>query len=241
LFNVVQQPAPEANPQPVLKGLCADGPVVLPSLLLCDFGDLRTEVARLERAGVRALHLDVMDGQFVPNLSYGFPIVEAVRRLTDLPLDCHLMIVEPERYARQFVEAGANNVTIHIEAADDPRPVLKQIRAAGASAGLALNPDTPLSRIEPFLDDCDVVLVMSVMPGFGGQSFERVALDKLRSLRRLNGGRLTLEVDGGVNDKTIGDCGAAGADLLVVGSAIFHQTDYTASVARLTGLARSQA
>jgi ribulose-phosphate 3-epimerase len=151
------------------------------------------------------------------------------------------MIVEPGRYARQFVEAGANNVTIHIEAVDDPRPVFEQIHAAGATAGLALNPDTPISRIEPFLDDCDVVLVMSVMPGFGGQSFQRVALDKLRALRRVDGGRLTLGVDGGVNDKTISDCGAAGADLLVVGSAIFHQTDYTASVARLTNLAQSHA
>jgi ribulose-phosphate 3-epimerase len=241
LFAVVDQPACEAPPRAALAGIRAGGAAVLPSLLLCDFGNLEREIARLEQAGVRALHLDVMDGQFVPNLTYGFPIVQAVRRLTKLPVDCHLMIVEPGRYVEQFVEAGANNVTIHIEAADDPSPVLRRIRSLGASAGLAINPATPVNRITRYLDDCDVVLVMSVMPGFGGQKFEPVALDKLRELRGLAGSRLLLGVDGGVNERTIADCGAAGADLMVVGSALFHADDYAERVARLERLAHQAA
>jgi ribulose-phosphate 3-epimerase len=210
---------------------------VLPSLLLCDFADLGREVKRLEAAGVPALHLDVMDGHFVPNLSYGFPIVEAVRRSTTLPLDVHLMIAQPHRYIERFVAAGADIVTIHAEAVDDPRTSLEQIRSLGAAAGVAINPDTPVSAIRDCLDQCDLVLVMSVMPGFGGQAFETVALGKLRQLRGLVRSQVLLEVDGGVNESTIGKCADAGAQLFVVGSAIFHQSDYSASVARLTDLA----
>jgi ribulose-phosphate 3-epimerase len=241
LSTVVDQPACEIPQRSALAGVRASGAAVLPSLLLCDFGNLEREIARLVQAGVRALHLDVMDGRFVPNLTYGFPIVEAVRRLTDLPVDCHLMIVEPEQYVEQFVTAGADHVTIHIEAAGDPRTALRQIRRAGATAGLAINPATPVNRIVPFLDDCDLVLVMSVMPGFGGQSFEPVALEKLRQLRSIVGTRHLLEVDGGVNERTIGDCGAAGADLMVVGSAVFHADDYAASIGRLERLAAQAA
>jgi ribulose-phosphate 3-epimerase len=157
---------------------------VLPSLLLCDFGHLADEIARLETAGVRGFHLDVMDGHFVPNFTYGLPIVEAARRATELPLDVHLMIDNPGEYLEQFRAAGSDQITIHVEAVADPRPLLDEIRALGASAGLALNPPTPLQNIEPALPHCDTVLVMSVMPGFGGQKFAPIALEKLAALHK---------------------------------------------------------
>ena len=163
----------------------AAGPVVLPSLLASDFGRLAEEIERVEEAGVPALHLDIMDGHFVPNLSFGLPVVEAVRRLTDLPLDVHLMIEQPEAWIERYRAAGADGLTIHVEAVTDPRPVLDKIRKLGAWAGLTLNPPTPLSAIEPSLSHCDLVLVMSVMPGFGGQRFDETALPKLRALRAL--------------------------------------------------------
>jgi len=206
---------------------------------LCDFGNLQQEVRRLENAGVRGLHLDVMDGHFVPNLTYGLPIVEALRRVTDLPLDVHLMIANPGQYLRQFVEAGADVLTIHAEAVADPRPVLQEIRELGVGAGLAINPPTSCEAIQSALSLCDLVLVMSVMPGFGGQTFDDVALGKLRVLRSQLEDHVLLEVDGGVNAQTIAACSKAGAQLLVVGSAIFRQPDYAASVAKLTQLAGS--
>ena len=212
-------------------------PVVLPSLLLCDFGNLEREVRQLEEAGVRGLHLDVMDGQFVPNLTYGMPIVEACRRLTDLPLDVHLMIKQPQHYIAQFRDAGADIITIHAEAVDSPNEVLSQIRDLDCGAGLAINPDTPVESIESCLPLCDLVLVMSVKAGFGGQSFQPVALDKLRTLKQLVNEKTLLEVDGGVNGKTIRDCRAAGAQLFVVGSAIFREPSYRDAVQSLTNLA----
>lgn len=212
-------------------------PAVLPSLLLCDFGNLEREIRRLEEAGVRALHLDVMDGRFVPNLTYGMPIVEACRRLTDLPLDVHLMIEQPQQYLKQFHDAGADIITVHAEAVDSPGEVLSQIRALDCGAGLAINPETPVESIESSLPLCDVVLVMSVQAGFGGQSFQEVALEKLRQLKQLVSEATLLEVDGGVNGKTIRDCQAAGAQLLVVGSAIFRETNYRDAVRTLTDLA----
>ncbi|MCA9215765.1 MAG: ribulose-phosphate 3-epimerase [Planctomycetales bacterium] len=211
-------------------------PAVLPSLLMCDFGNLERELMRLEGAGVEALHLDVMDGSFVPNLTYGFPIIEALRRLTDLPLDVHLMIDHPERYINHFAHAGADLITIHVEATEQPGEVLNQIRSLGLGSGLALNPDTPLTRIERFLDQCDLVLVMSVNAGFGGQKFNTIALEKLRRLNEIRPAGMMLEVDGGVNSSTIASCAAAGADLFVVGSAIFGQDNYTAAVHGLNEL-----
>ncbi len=212
-------------------------PAVLPSLLLCDFGNLEREVRQLEEAGVRGLHLDVMDGRFVPNLTYGMPIVEACRRLTDLPLDVHLMIEQPQQYIKQFHDAGADIITVHAEAVDSPGEVLSQIRDLDCGAGLAINPDTPVDSIEENLPLCDLVLVMSVQAGFGGQSFQRVALDKLQCLKQLVGEDTLLEVDGGVNGQTIHDCQAAGAQLLVVGSAIFREASYRDAVRKLTDLA----
>ena len=211
-------------------------PLVLPSLLMCDFGNLEREVARLEEAGVQALHLDVMDGDFVPNFTYGMPIVEAFRRLTDLTLDVHLMISQPQRYVDQFFDAGADILTFHVEATEDPRTLLQRIRGLGAGAGVALNPDTPLSRVEDCLELCDLLLVMSVRAGFGGQQFNPVALEKLRRVRELTHGDVLLEVDGGVNRETIPSCAEAGAQLFVVGSAIFRNDQYATVVRELTDL-----
>jgi ribulose-phosphate 3-epimerase len=214
-------------------------PVVLPSLLLCDFGNLEAEVRAVEAAGARALHLDVMDGNFVPNITYGIPIVEAVNRVSDLPLDVHMMVSRPAEFIDEFVDAGADIITIHAEAVDDPRPVLQHIRDRGAAASLAINPPTPLEAIASALPLCDQVLCMSVMPGFGGQEFDPVALEKLRTLRSQFGERLLLEVDGGVNEHTVARCTAAGAHMLVVGAAIFQRNDmsYDESLAELNALA----
>ncbi len=180
-----------------------------------------------------------MDGHFVPNLSFGIPVVEAVRRSTGLPLETHLMISEPARYVKQFRKAGADLITIHIEVAADPRPLLDEIHSLGAVAGLSLNPPTPIDALTDYLDYCDLVLVMSVMPGFGGQEFEVEALEKLRRLRVQGGARLLLSVNGGVNLDTVASCAAAGADLLVTGSALFSQPDYGRFIDEMTETARS--
>jgi ribulose-phosphate 3-epimerase len=208
-------------------------------MLLCDFGNLAGEVQRLADGGAPALHLDVMDGHFVPNLTYGLSLVEAFRQLTDLPLDVHLMISNPEAYVERYVQAGADSLTIHIEAVPQPAPLLERIRSLGAAAGIALNPHTPLETIEPALEHCDLVLVMSVEPGFGGQAFESVALEKLAKLRQRLPREVLLEVDGGVNETTITSCPRAGARLFVTGSAIFKQADYKESIQRLGRLAQS--
>ena len=224
---------------PLLADLHAAVPLIGPSLLACDFGNLDREVRRLEEAGARILHLDVMDGHFVPNLSFGVPIVEAVRRVTDLALDVHLMISDPGRYIEPFREAGADLITIHIEAVPDPTFLLAQIRGLGAAAGLALNPPTPVQAVEEYLDQCDLVLTMSVMPGFGGQPFQPVALEKLRRLREKGGSDLLLSIDGGVNLDTIGLCAEAGAQLFVTGTALLGYEDYRKRLAELTTLVKS--
>lgn len=212
-------------------------PVVVPALLMCDFGHLADEVQRIEAAGAQVLHLDVMDGHFVPNLSYGMIVVDAVRRHTKLPIEAHLMISNPAQYLEAYHNAGADHLTIHVEAVDDPRPLLDEIHRIGAGAGLALNPPTPVSKVEPYLNACDSVLVMSVMPGFGGQEFDERALDKLRALRKLAGERLMLGIDGGIHPATVGSAAAAGAQLLVAGSAIFAKQNYRQALGELGILA----
>lgn len=212
------------------------GAAVLPSLLLCDFRNLEREIGKLEAAGVAALHLDVMDGVFVPNFTYGLPIVSAIRKVTRLPIDVHLMIADPAKYARAFVEAGADIVTFHVEAVRDPRPILDEIHAAGAAAGIALNPGTEVAGFAGVLPECDIAVVMSVEAGFGGQAFRPEVLAKLAELRRLGGESLLLEIDGGVNARTIEQCVAAGAEALVVGSAIFAQPDYSVAISNLNQL-----
>lgn len=219
-----------------LAQLRAAAPVILPSLLLCDFANLEREVERLLAAGVKALHLDVMDGIFVPNMTYGMPIVAAFRKLTDLPLDVHLMIEKPLQYVRQFHEAGADVITIHAEAVDDVASSLREIRALGCGAGIAVNPATPVEQIADALHEADLALMMSVNAGFGGQSFNPVALEKIREVRRIAPDVL-IEIDGGVNLDTIGRCTEAGADLLVVGSAIFGKPDYVTAVRDLNSAA----
>ncbi len=214
-------------------------PAILPSILLCDFGNLEREIRQLEEAGVPGLHLDVMDGHFVPNFTFGMPIVETIRRLTDLLLDVHLMIDRPERYVEAFCQAGANVVTVHAEATREPVRVLERIREQGAEAGIALNPATPLETLEGCLEACDLALVMSVPAGFGGQSFDEVALEKLERLRDRVQDRVMLEVDGGVNESTIARCARAGAQYFVVGSAITRSPNYAQAVARLQELAAS--
>lgn len=216
-----------------LLALRQSAPVVLPSMLLCDFGNLGQEVARLEEAGVRGLHLDVMDGQFVPNFTYGMTIVDAFRRLTSLPLDVHLMINRPEQYIQHFYDAGADILTIHAEATDDLRGALAMIAKLDLGVGVAVNPDTPIESIQECLDLVDLVLIMSVQAGFGGQAFNPVALDKLRQVRQIAGDDVLLEIDGGINLDTIASCTEAGAELLVAGSAIFRKESYVRAVAEL--------
>ena len=218
--------------------LLPDGAGVAPSLLACDFARLGEEIRAVETRGVTTLHLDIMDGHFVPNLSFGVPVVEAIRKSTDLVLDVHLMLDNPAEYVEPFRNAGADVLTVHAEVLDDARPLLDRIRSLGAAAGLSLNPPTPVRTLEPALESCDLVLVMSVMPGFGGQAFDPVALEKLAWLRDHPQCDAVLEVDGGVNSETAGRCAAAGAELLVAGTAVFGRADYPAAIDELTSLAR---
>jgi len=220
-------------PSNSLDAIREAAPAVLPSLLLCDFGDLQGEVSRLADAGAEALHLDVMDGHFVPNLSYGMPIVSGLRRHTDMPLDVHLMISDPLIYAQPMVDAGADLLTFHVEAVEDPVETAGRIREMGVGVGIALNPETPIDKVEPSLSMVDMVLVMSVNAGFGGQKFNPVALDKLSHLRERHPD-LLLEIDGGIDARTIGPARQSGCDLFVVGSAIFRHDDYVQAMDDLT-------
>ena len=223
----------------MLTDLRNAAPLVDPSLLSCDFARLEEEIRSLEHAGAKLLHLDIMDGHFVPNLSIGIPVVEAIRRSTDLPLDVHLMLSEPARYVHAFRHAGADLLTFHIEAVPNPRPLLDEIHQIGAAAGITLNPATPVSALEGCLDLCDLVLVMSVTPGFGGQEFNPVTIEKLRQLREMVGENVLLSVDGGIQHDTIGPCAAAGTDLFVIGSALFSHKNYAKFIEEMTAIAIS--
>jgi ribulose-phosphate 3-epimerase len=222
-----------SNADITIQSLRGNRPTILPSLLLCDFANLQREVELLEESGVEVLHLDVMDGHFVPNLTYGMPIVESLRRITRLKLDVHLMISDPTTYAKKFVDAGADCITFHIEALNEPASLLSMLHGMGVAAGLAINPETSMSDLLPYVPNCDLVLVMSVAAGFGGQPFNPVALERLTALRRQFGPNLLLEIDGGINAETVGPATAHGADLLVVGSAIFREADYCQAMTRL--------
>jgi ribulose-phosphate 3-epimerase len=213
-------------------------PLITPSLLNCDFARMTEELDALKRAGAVAVHLDVMDGHFVPNLSYGAPVIARWRTRTDFPFDTHLMISDPGRYLDDFVKAGCDTIIIHIEAVPEPSALLQRIRSAGCQASLSLNPPTPLSAIEPYLDQVDAVLVMSVMPGFGGQKFDASVLDKVRALRAARPG-LRISIDGGINPSTVESAVKAGACQLVAGSSIFrHDGNYAAALAELAEGAR---
>jgi ribulose-phosphate 3-epimerase len=207
---------------------------IAPSILSADFAALADDVAKVEAGGADWLHVDVMDGRFVPNITIGPVVVEAIRKRTRLPLDVHLMIVEPERYVADFVRAGADLVTVHAEACPHLQRVLAQIRELGARAGVALNPSTPPSTLEYVLDDVDLVLVMSVNPGFGGQKLLPAAYPKIRALRTLLTGRaVEVSVDGGVKADHAAALARHGASVLVAGSAIFAAPDPGAEVGRL--------
>jgi len=214
-------------------------PLIGPSLLACDLANLERELHAVEEAGARILHLDIMDGHFVPNLSFGVPVVEAVRRVTSLPLDVHLMLSDPARYLEPFRDAGADMLTFHVETVPDPVPLLQRIRSLGALAGVAINPPTPVALLERCVRHCDLVLVMSVMPGFGGQAFQSEALGKLAWLTAQAECHAILSVDGGVNGETIAPCAAAGAHLFVVGTGLFSYPDYHQRLAELQAIARS--
>lgn len=206
-------------------------PLLAPSILSADFGRLAEEVRAVEAAGADWIHVDVMDGRFVPNLTIGPPVVAALRRVTKLPLDVHLMIVEPEKLVPDFAAAGADLITVHAEAAPHLHRLLQQIRGLGCKAGVALNPATSAEAIRWVVDDLDLVLVMSVNPGFGGQSFIDAVLPKIGAVRSLLGRRdVRVEVDGGVKADNAAEVVRSGADVLVAGSAVFGHPDYRVSI-----------
>jgi len=211
---------------------------IAPSILSADFAALATDIARVEAGGADQLHVDVMDGRFVPNITIGPVVVAAIRKRTRLPLDVHLMITEPERYVSEFVAAGADMVTVHVEACTHLQRTLAQIRELGARAGVALNPSTPPAALEYVLDDLDLVLVMSVNPGFGGQSFIPTAHRKVREIKTLVGPRsIEISVDGGVKVDLAKSLAQDGASILVAGSAVFGAADPAAAVCALRAAA----
>ncbi|MBX9599653.1 MAG: ribulose-phosphate 3-epimerase [Bryobacteraceae bacterium] len=217
-------------------------PEILPSILSADFSRLGEQVSRVEEAGAKILHIDVMDGHFVPNISIGTPVVESLRKVTKLTLDVHLMITDPDRYAPVFIQAGADSVLVHQEVCPHLDRTMRMIQAEGARAGVVLNPSTPVDLLDDVLDLVDVVLVMSVNPGFGGQRFIPNALNKIARLagkRRERGLAFLIEIDGGVGKGNVLQIVQAGCDLLVAGSSIFHTDDPGAAFGELQALARS--
>ena len=209
---------------------------IAPSILSADLGKLADEIAMCEAGGADWIHVDVMDGRFVPNLTFGAKVIESVRKLTKLPLDVHLMVVEPENYFESFAGAGANGMSIHTEVSPHLQRQLNHIRELGCRAGAVLNPATPLTAVSEVIPDLDLLLVMTVNPGFGGQKFIEGSVDKVRRAREMladNGSTAFLEVDGGIDRKTIASVWEAGADTFVAGSAIFGTKDYAATIAAM--------
>ena len=209
---------------------------IAPSILSADFARLGEEIRRVEEAGANLIHFDVMDGHFVPNLSIGVPVMESVRKITRLPLDAHLMIAEPARYLQAFIDAGANSISVHAEVCDDLPMIASRIRELGARASIAINPETPVDRVLAAAEHLDMILVMSVHPGFGGQGFIAASLEKLREVRReleRRGLKIDIQVDGGIKIDNIAAVAAAGANVFVSGSGIFGHEDYRAIIARM--------
>jgi ribulose-phosphate 3-epimerase len=209
---------------------------IAPSILSADFTRLAEEISAIESGGATVLHFDVMDGRFVPNITVGLPVLKSVRKFTRMTIDCHLMIVEPSKYAAEFVKAGADMVSVHVEADYHLHRTLTAIREAGGKAGIAINPATPLSALEEVLPYADFVLLMSVNPGFGGQKFIPTSVDKLRRLRRMideRGLATRIEIDGGIDAGNIGKIVESGAEIVVAGSAVFGKENPTEAVREL--------
>ena len=210
---------------------------IAPSILSANFAKMGEEVQSLEKCGADVVHCDVMDGVFVNNITFGIKMVEDLRKITTLPLDCHLMIVHPEKYVERFAKAGADIITVHYEACQNNlKEVLQLIKSTGVKCGAVINPDTPVDKIRDVILDCDMVLVMSVFPGFGGQKFIPSALDKLREIRAIidaSGKDIDLEIDGGVTDENVEEIKKAGANVIVAGSAVFKAEDRAKMIADL--------
>ena len=221
----------------MLSHLKAWRPIAAPSMLKCDFGNLHREIELLDSAEASLLHLDVMDGHFVPNLSYGPMVIERMRPLTNTPFDAHLMISDPAKYLDEYIRAGCEAITFHLEAVPAPVSLLREIRRRDVVAGLAINPGTLFTVAEPFLSECDLLLVMSVNPGFGGQKFIPDVVSKIRDARAVAGNDLIISVDGGIGRSTILQCAQAGCDVFVAGSSIFDEPCYTAAIAELQQIA----
>lgn len=213
--------------------------IIAPSILSCDFGNLERDFQLINRSQADWFHVDVMDGVFVPNISFGFPIIEALKKVAEKPLDVHIMITNPDQYIAQFAKSGADILTVHYEVCPHLHRTIAGIKEAGMKAGVALNPHTPVNVLESVIADLDLVLIMSVNPGFGGQKFIQQAVEKVRQLKAMiqaSGSKALIEVDGGVNTTTGTELVAAGADALVAGSFVFNNPDPTAVIASLKAL-----
>ena len=211
---------------------------IAPSILSADFSKLGEEIKDVEKGGAELIHVDVMDGHFVPNITIGPLIVDSIRPITKLPLDCHLMIENPDQYIEAFAKAGADYITVHVEACRHLHRTIHLIKSFGVKAGVVLNPATPVEWIEPILPDIDMVLLMTVNPGFGGQKFISSVLPKIQRVKELadeKGLQMEIEVDGGVNEETAALCIAAGATVLVAGSAVFNEQDRKRAITKLKG------
>ncbi|MBW8015384.1 MAG: ribulose-phosphate 3-epimerase [Planctomycetes bacterium] len=203
---------------------------VSPSILSADFSKLASEIAEVEAAGIKMLHLDIMDGHFVPNMSFGAPVVAKLRKCSKLVFDTHLMITDPGKYAEDFVKAGSDHITFHIETVDEPEKFIEYLRSLGVTVGVCLNPETPVEAIEKVITLCDMVLVMTVHPGFGGQELIDEAARKCTRIREIAGANIRIEVDGGIDPVTTPTVISYGADTLVAGNAIFGKTDRKAAI-----------
>jgi ribulose-phosphate 3-epimerase len=206
---------------------------IAPSILSADFANLSPEIGEVTAAGIEVVHLDVMDGHFVPNITFGPPVVKWIRQCTSAVLDTHLMITEPEKYAERFAEAGSDHITFHIETVKEPAAFVRYLRGLGVTVGVTLNPGTPVEAVENIAPQCDMVLVMTVQPGFGGQAFMDDAAKKCIRLRQIVGPQVRIEVDGGIDPTTVGTVKRYGADTFVAGNAIFGKRDRAGAIAAL--------
>ncbi|MEE0858141.1 MAG: ribulose-phosphate 3-epimerase [Acutalibacteraceae bacterium] len=212
---------------------------IAPSLLSCDFSKMGEEIVRMDKAGADYMHLDVMDGAFVPNITFGAPVIKAVRKFTEVPFDVHLMIDNPLDYIDDFVNAGADIITFHVEAKSDIKATIDKINNSGVRSGLVIKPNTPASAVFPYLKDIYMVLIMTVEPGFGGQSFMADMMPKVAEIKaeaEKQGVNILIEADGGINEKTIGQCAEAGIDICVSGTGVFKADDPKEAIAKLKGI-----